>query len=318
MKKVSIIVPMYNESQMADLFFETLNSYLDNITRQKEHIGFEIIAVNDGSQDDTLEKLKIWNKKCNNIAVVSLSRNFGQEPAVFTGLEKASGDAVIVMDCDLQDPPEMIAKMIDKWEQGFEVVNIRRVSRISDTKFKRDTAGMYYNLLNRISYKVKFPHNVNNFRLIDRRVLDVILKMPEKNKFYRGLVPFTGFKSYELDIERKKRRMGESKYNLKAMVRLAIDGITSTTVKPLYWAVTTSLFFIIFSSIVTLALTLLYINGVNINYTLFGVLSGLCFFSGVILGFLGVIGIYTGKMYEEIKGRPYSIIDLYIPFNNKD
>ena len=315
-KLVSIVVPMYNESEMCDIFFETVNKYLNDITTSKKHIAFEIIAVNDGSIDDTLKKLYKQNEKADNVTVLSLSRNFGQEPAVFAGLEKAKGDAIIVMDCDLQDPPELISQMVDKWEEGYNVVNARRVTRKSDTKFKRDTAGVYYNILNKLSNKVKFPHNVNNFRLISRKVLDIILAMPEKNKFYRGLVPFTGFKSAEIDIERKKRHSGTSKYNFKSMLKLAADGITATSVKPLLWAFGFGVAFIILGILGAIALIILSLYNISLNYTLTGLISAMSFFSGIILMFAGITGLYIGKCYEEIKGRPFNIIDLYIPSKN--
>lgn len=312
-KLVSIVVPMYNESETAQLFFETVNMFTSQICAKKNYLSFEIIAVNDGSADDTLDKLTAFQKIYPNLAVISLSRNFGQEPAVFAGLEKAKGDAVIVMDCDLQDPPEFLSAMIDKWEEGFDVVNARRVSRISDTKFKRDTAGLYYNILNKLSYKVKYPHNVNNFRLVSRRVLDIIINMPEKNKFYRGLVPFAGFKSTEIDIERKKRQKGESKYNFKAMVNLALNGVVSTSIKPLYWALGLGAFFAAAGFLGAIALVVLACCGVYFNVVLAGVLCGMSFFCGIILFFLGIIGLYIGKSYDEIKGRPFYIIENYSP-----
>lgn len=316
MKLVSIVVPMYNEAPVIDIFFKTMRQVLAE-TATRAGVRFEVIAVNDGSADDTLDKLLKWQGELSYLSVLSLSRNFGQEPAVFAGLEKARGDAVIVMDCDLQDPPEMILPMVEKWQEGYDVVNCRRVSRKSDTKFKRDTAGLYYAILNKLSYKVKYPHNVNNFRLVSRRVLDVILAMPEKQKFYRGLVAYCGFKSFDLEIERKKRAKGESKYNFKAMVRLAIDGIASTSTKPLSWALGFGAFFSALGALSAAALLALYLLGIDLNYTLFGVLSGLAFFTGVTLAFMGIVGIYIGKAFEEIKARPFAIEDAFFPSRDR-
>lgn len=312
MKLVSIVVPMYNEAPVIDNYFRTMREVLGDASAKKG-VRFEIIAVNDGSGDGTLDKLRQWQKEINCLSVLSLSRNFGQEPAVFAGLERARGDAAIVMDCDLQDPPEMILPMIEKWEKGYDVVNCRRVSRKSDTRFKRDTAGLYYAILNKLSHKVKYPHNVNNFRLVSRRMLDLILAMPEKQKFYRGLVAYCGFKSYDLEIERKQRAEGESKYNFKAMVRLAVDGIASTSTKPLSWALGFGIFFLGLGALSSIALLVLYLLGIGLNYTLFGILSGLSFFTGILLVFLGIVGIYLGKAFEEIKGRPFAIEEAFYP-----
>ncbi len=317
MKLVSIVVPMYNEAPVIDIFFETMRAIIAGIEEKKD-VRFEIIAVNDGSGDGTLDKLLKWQGELNCLSVLSLSRNFGQEPAVFAGLRRARGDAAIVMDCDLQDPPEMILPMIEKWEEGYDVVNCRRVSRKSDTKFKRDTAGLYYAILNKLSHKVKYPHNVNNFRLVSRRVLDVILAMPETQKFYRGLVAYCGFKSFDLEIERKKRAKGESKYNFKAMVRLAVDGIASTSTKPLSWALGFGAFFAALGVVSAAALSVLYLLGIGANYTLFGILSGLSFFGGMAFVFLGIIGIYLGKAFEEIKARPFAIEEAFYPARERD
>lgn len=324
MKLVSIIVPMYNESSMVDDFFSTVLSITGRIKNSSPHYDFEIIAIDDGSTDDTLDKLTAWHNKKECVGVISLSRNFGQEPAIFAGLEKSRGDAVIVMDCDMQDPPEFIEEMLKKWEEGYDVVNARRTKRKADSAFKRDTAGMYYRLLNRLSYKVKYPHNVNNFRLVSRRVLDTVLSMPEKNKFYRGLVPYAGFKSAEILIERQHRLKGESKYNLKAMTRLAVDGITATSTKPLYYPLIAGL---VMSATAVLAMIALLIVYLLKDYPAafwaggfgFASIAAIIFFcSGIILTAVGIVGVYAAKAYDELKGRPFNIVESYLPPANKD
>lgn len=312
MKLVSIVVPIYNEAPVLDIYFKTMEGILSGVAGEKG-VRFEIVAVNDGSSDGTLEKLKEWQGRLDYLSVLSLSRNFGQEPAVFAGLSRAKGDAVIVMDCDLQDPPEMISLMVEKWLEGYEVVNCRRVSRKSDTWFKRDSAGLYYSILNKLSYKVKYPNNVNNFRLVSRRVTDIILAMPEKQKFYRGLVAYCGFKSCDIEIVRNRRAGGQSKYRFKEMARLAIEGITSTSVKPLGWALGWGIFFAGIGLAGALALLILYLVGIGLNYTLLGILAGLCFFSGTVLIAAGITGLYLGKAFEEIKGRPYAIEEAFYP-----
>jgi dolichol-phosphate mannosyltransferase len=319
-KLISVVVPMYNETETAGLFFETAQKTIKAVCAEKQHISFEFIAVNDGSTDDTLDKLLSLQKVYGNIYIVSLSRNFGQEPAVFAGLSKAKGDAVIVMDCDLQDPPEFIGQMVDLWEKGYDVVNARRVSRASDTKIKRDTAQIYYNILNKLSHRIKYPENVNNFRLVDRRVLDIILNMPEKNKFYRGLVPFAGFKSVDIEIDRKKRVLGKSKYNFKAMLSLAINGVASTSIKPLYWASVIGAVFMLLGILGSVAALVLAAFGIRFNAIIALLFCAMSFFCGISLFFTGINGIYIGKCYEEIKGRPFYIIDKFIlpEENNKN
>ena len=307
MKTVTVVTPMYNESAVMDDFFAALSEADAAVRKAFPEVSLNIVCVNDGSRDDTLQKLTEQHAKTENLTVVNLSRNFGQEPAVFAGLSEAKGDAVIVMDCDLQDPPSLIPEMIDKWLEGYDVINCKRVSRVSDTTFKKNTAGLYYRILNKLSYKVKFPGNVNNFRLIDRRVLDVVLAMPETQKFYRGLVPYAGFKTCEIEFARKPRLKGESKYSLRAMSRLAIEGITATSVKPLFWALPAGLILLALGLGGGLATLILWLCGLLFNETLFGVLSGLFFVTGIILTSTGIQSIYLAKIFEEIKGKPFYI-----------
>ncbi|MDD4002639.1 MAG: glycosyltransferase family 2 protein [Clostridia bacterium] len=313
MKLVSVIVPMYNEAEMADTFLTTISGITQSIKKTKKHIDFEIIAVNDGSSDATYDILKKWYDSSDNLALLSLSRNFGQEAAIFAALEKAKGDAAIIIDCDMQDPPQAIFQMIEKWEEGADVVNAQRKKRSSDGRFKRKSAGCYYKLLNKLSDKVHYPHNVNNFRLLSRRVLDVVLSMPEKNKFLRGLIPYAGFKTETVEIVRQKRQKGKSKYDIKAMVRLGFNGIASTTTKPLIWAAYAGIMLCLLALLGTVALITLFSFGILADYTLWGVICGLGFFSGIILLFLGIMGFYIGKAFEEIKARPLSITAEYLP-----
>lgn len=233
MKLISIVVPMYNEEEMASLFFEEVTKVLSTL----QDYDYEIVAVNDGSKDATLEILKEEQDKNSKIVIVNLSRNFGHEPALFAGLQTARGDAVIPMDADLQDPPAVIPELIKKWEEGYQVVNARRASRKEDSFLKRKTAGMFYAWSNKISNKVKMPQNVANFRLIDRRPLNEVLAFGEKNRVFRVQVPYVGFKVCEVLFSRPKRSKGVSKYNPKAMFSLAISSTISLTVRPLEWSI---------------------------------------------------------------------------------
>lgn len=319
-KKLSLVVPMYNESAAIDDFFERVNKVSESLSKEFE-TDLEIIAVNDGSKDDTLEKLTRWHKSQNNVGIVNLSRNFGQEPAVFAGLEKAGGDAVIVLDADMQDPPEVIGEMVAKWTEGYDVVNAVR-TRKKDKAFKRNSAGLYYRVLNKLSYKVRYPANVNNFRLISRRALDTILAMPEKNKFYRGLVPFAGFKTASVVFARQERTKGESKYNLKAMMRLAADGIASTSTKPLIFSLYAGIILCVLSVLgVAPIIIFSLIKHFKPEYIVYSVIAITAFFTGVILIFMSISGFYIGKIFLEVKGRPFSIVqDFYAPEKdgNKD
>ena len=206
MKKISLVVPMYNEEEMIPLFFEKMNEVLSQIKNYK----FEYVLVNDGSRDDTLKMLKEQKKVQNNIKIVSFSRNFGHEAAVCAGFQNADGDAVIVMDADLQDPPEIISKMIEKYEEGYKVVNGKRVDRKKDSFLKRTTASMFYKVIKKLSGKIKVPENVGNYRLLDKEVVDHLNALPEKNRVFRVQVPYIGFKTCEVEFVRPERPKGET------------------------------------------------------------------------------------------------------------
>ena len=313
MKKISIVVPMYNEEEMAPLFFQAVDKVLASINGYE----FEYVAVNDGSKDKTLDVLKDVQKNKNNLVIVNLSRNFGHESAVHAGLMTASGDAIIPMDADLQDPPEIIPEMVKMWEEGYEVVNAQRSSRKNDTGFKRNTAGVYYKFISKMSPKVKVPQNVANFRLLDRRVVDEVNSLKERNRVLRIQIPFVGFKVGTVTFIRPKREKGETKYNFNSMFNLAVSSIISLTSKPLF---TIPLWFtlclsgtLFFSGLTELVLFILsccnifpYINEFGYGIWLIGnvILLFACIFSGLFTLF----GAYLEKIAEEVKDRPDVII----------
>ncbi len=233
MKLISIVVPMYNEEKVVPLFFAEMNKVLQNIKNYQ----FEIVVVNDGSKDQTLALLKAQQTFQKNLIIVNLSRNFGHEPAVAAGIKTAKGDAIIPMDSDLQDPPTLIQSLLSKFEEGFEVVNAKRKGRHEDTFFKRFSAIKFYQFVAKLSGKVKIPQNVGHFRLISRRVADEVNRLSERNRVFRIEVPFVGFKTTEVLFDRPKRVAGETHYNLKSMLKLAVDAIASTTSVPLVWPV---------------------------------------------------------------------------------
>ena len=229
MNKVSVVIPMYYEEEVAEICYDRVSTVLKKLSDKYE---YEIIFVNDGSKDKTLSILKniADNNKC--VKIISFSRNFGHQAAVTAGIKYVTGDAVVIMDADLQDPPELIPEMLKLWEDGNDVIYGKRKTRKGESVFKRLTAQMFYSFLNAMS-EVEIPKNTGDFRLVDRKVIDVINSLPEHNKFLRGLFSWVGFEQKEFLYNRPKRELGKTKYPLKKMFKLASDGILSFSSKPL-------------------------------------------------------------------------------------
>lgn len=315
MKKISLVVPMYNENEMIPLFFEKMNEVIASI----ENYRFEYVLVNDGSKDNTLELLKEQRTKQKNIKIVSFSRNFGHEAAVCAGFNNADGDAVIVMDADLQDPPEVIKEMLKKYEEGYKVVNAKRVNRKKDSFLKRTTASMFYKVINKLSGKINVPENVGNYRLLDKEVVNHLNALPEKNRVFRVQVPYLGFKTCEVEFVRPERPKGETHYNYKSMFRLAIDSITSSSVAPLKWPllfgiVGCGLFGVLFVADLVLYIIQLTDSTFIPRVDTLGLLILISIFLGVsiLLGFMGLIGLYISKLTSEAQDRPVFIIEEII------
>lgn len=228
MKKVSVVIPMYYEEEVANECYQRMKSVLTAIPNYE----YEIVFINDGSKDKTLEILEEIAKEDKNVKVLSFSRNFGHQCAVTAGIKHVSGDAIVIIDADLQDPPELIPEMLKLWEQGYEVIYGKRKLREGESKFKLLTAKMFYQTLNALS-DVDIPKDTGDFRLVDKKVVNVINELPEHNKFLRGLFSWVGFKQTPFEYERKERFAGETKYPLKKMLKLASDGIISFSTKPL-------------------------------------------------------------------------------------
>lgn len=306
-KLISIVVPMYNEHEMVDLFFEKINE----VIATNNNYRFEIVVVNDGSKDDTLELLKNHQKQQNNISLVSLSRNFGHEPAVAAGLSKAKGDAIIVMDCDMQDPPEVITAMLEKFEEGYDVVNGRRASRKEDSLMKRLTAQEFYKICDKMSGKIRVPQNVGHFRLISRRVADEVIKLSENNRVFRIQVPYVGFKTTDVPFNRAVRAQGKTKYNYKSMTKLAVDAFASSTVQPLTWPLKWGVVIgvlTVLSFIVQLIVNLISTN----NYVFLWTFINVIFLAlAIMLVALGIVSLYLSRMYLDTQDRPFFIIDEY-------
>ena len=228
MKKISIVIPMYNEHEIANMCYKRINE----VIKQLNNYEYEIIFINDGSKDNTQLILEEIAKEDKNVKILSFSRNFGHQAAVTAGIKYVTGDAIVIMDADLQDPPELIPDMLKLWEDGNEVIYGKRMARKGESLFKLMTAKMFYNTLNALS-DVEIPRDTGDFRLVDRKVVDVINSMPEHNKFLRGLFSWVGYKQYAYEYERQERKAGKTKYPLKKMLKLASDGIVSFSTKPL-------------------------------------------------------------------------------------
>lgn len=308
MKKISIVIPMYFEEEVANECYNRTKKMLNTL----KNYDYEIIFVNDGSKDKTLQILENIAQNDNNVKVLSFSRNFGHQAAVTAGLKYTTGDVVAIMDADLQDPPEVITEMLELWEQGNEVIYAKRKSREGESKFKLFTAKMFYKVLNGLS-DVEIPKDTGDFRLADRKVIDVINSLPEHNKFLRGLFSWVGFKQIPLEYERKERFAGKTKYPLKKMLKLASDGITSFSTKPLKILGALGLISVIASIVILIYALISYIF--NLNQLTAGwtsIMVTVTFLGGMQLLSIWLISEYIGKIYDESKGRPEYIIDKKI------
>jgi dolichol-phosphate mannosyltransferase len=310
MKKISIVVPMYNEEKVIPLFFAEINRVLLTLPQFQ----FELVVVNDGSKDQTLSLLKAQQAKQSNLIIVNLSRNFGHEPAVAAGIKTATGDAIIPMDADLQDPPMLIAELLKKFEEGFEVVNAKRKGRHEDSFFKRFSAIKFYQFIAKLSGKIKIPQNVGHFRLISRRVADEVNRLSERNRVFRIEVPFVGFKTTEVLFDRPKRAAGETHYNLQSMMKLAVDAIASTTSVPLIWPVQVwigvSVFFL-------LSVIAQFVAGIFLplepNIHLLWLVTNIIILMFVLLFFvLSIVSLYLSRVFIETQNRPFYLIDQVI------
>ncbi len=298
----SIVVPLYNEEQVIHETYKRLKKVMDS-TKEP----YEIIFVNDGSRDKTLEMAKKICSRDNSIKLLSFSRNFGHQLAITAGMDHSTGKAVIVIDADLQDPPEVMLDMIAKWKEGYEVVYGKRTKRKGESLFKKVTAKVFYRTLKKMT-DVNIPVDAGDFRLIDRKVCDALKSIPEHNRYVRGLVSWLGFRQIGVEFVREERFAGETKYPLKKMIKFASDGITSFSHKPLKAAT------YIGSTVSGLSLLCLLValceilfTDIHISGWIIAVSLGL-FFNGLVLIALGIIGGYIARIYDEVKGRPLYII----------
>jgi glycosyltransferase involved in cell wall biosynthesis len=306
--RLSVVVPIFNEASSCEKFFERVIPALSGITDN-----FEVVCVNDGSTDQSLSMLQRRHGDEPRIKVVDLSRNFGKELALTAGLDLATGDAVIPMDADLQDPPELIPKLVERWLEGFDMVVAVRDDRRSDSWMKRNAANMFYRVIGRIG-EVPVPSNAGDFRLIDRTVVEVLKRLPERNRFMKGIFAWVGFRQAVVTYARPPRAAGESKWGYWKLWNLALEGIFSMTTMPLrvwtYFGIGVALMagcYMVF----IVARTLLY--GVDVaGYP--SLIVAILFFSGINMVGLGILGEYVGRIFVEVKQRPLYLVNDMIGF----
>jgi glycosyltransferase involved in cell wall biosynthesis len=300
--KVSLIVPVFNEEQAISLFHQAVRREL-----KLDPYEVEIVFINDGSTDQTAEQAKALAQVDEQVLLINFSRNFGKEPALFAGLEYATGDAVIPMDVDLQDPISVIPRLIAEWQKGADVVLAKRRDRASDSYFKRHSAAMFYHLLNRISY-TRIEENVGDFRLMDRKVVNVIRALPEHQLFMKGVLSWAGFTTVVVEYERAQRVAGRSKFNGWKLWNLALEGITSFSTVPLqlwtYIGGGISIFAVLYA--VYMVLDKIFFGNSVPGYP--SLMTAILFLGGVQLIGIGILGEYVGRIYIEAKHRPRYVI----------
>lgn len=299
---ISFVIPVFNEVAVLPLLFHRLDAVLDQLD-----IAGEVIFVNDGSRDGSLDLLRTKAVDLR-YHVVDLSRNFGHQIAITAGIDAAQGDCIVIMDADLQDPPEVVLDMVRAWKDGAQVVAAKRRRRDGETWFKRASAKLFYRVMSRLS-PVRIPEDVGDFRLIDRKVAEALKSMNERNRYFRGMVSWVGFRQVEVLYDRHERAAGASKYSLKSMLLLATNGIIGFSEVPLRMA----LWFGLGVSMISFVAVLWVLVGVMLGGEM---VSGwastmimLSFLSGVQLLTIGVVGLYVGRIYNEVKARPLYFVN---------
>jgi len=302
-KLISIICPVYNEANALNLFIDRIIPILNSIK-----YNYELIFINDGSKDETLEILLNTKKRYKNIRIINFSRNFGKEAALTAGIDKAKGDAIIAIDADLQHPPEIILKFIEKWEDGYDVVVGKRLSRTGETFLKKLSAKLFYSLHNKIS-DINIPADIGDFRLISRKVADAIKSLPENQRFMKGIFAWVGFNSAIVEYYQDNRIAGKSSFNGWKLWNFAIDGITSFSTTPLRIWLYIGIIISFISFLLGLILVLqAIIHGVDVpGYT--STITMVLFLGGIQLIGIGILGEYIGRIYKEAKRRPNYIIE---------
>lgn len=308
---ISLVVPMYNESKVIDTFFNRVQPILDGINQS-----WEIICVNDGSKDTTIEDLKKHSNRDPRIKVIDFARNFGKEAALTAGLDYATGQLVIPIDADLQDPPELIPEMVGKWKEGYKVVLATRKQRAGETFMKKFTASMFYKFIGKISDH-NIPANTGDFRLLDRQVVEAIKQLPERSRFMKGILSWPGFKTVTIYFDRDARAAGVSAWSFWKLWQFALDGIFAFTSAPLKVWTYIGLFISMISFIYAVFLIFnTLMQGVDVpGYA--SLMVVMLFLGGIQLISLGVIGEYISRIYRETKQRPIYIVNEKFGFNDQ-
>ena len=305
-KLITILVPAYNEQEVLHLLYDRLEKLMNENT----NYDFEVLLVNDGSKDKTFEIMQELRKKDKRFCYLSLSRNFGKETAMIAGLDYCKGDAVVIIDADLQDPPELIPEMIKYWEEGYDDVYAKRKSREGETWLKKFTSKMYYRVLQGFT-RIEIQKDTGDFRLLDRRCVEALKSMRENQRYTKGLFSIIGYNKKEILYDRDPRAAGQTKWNYGKLIDLSIDGITSFTTSPLRWAALIGcgvsvigfvyMLYIIIKTIVT---------GIDVpGYA--SLMVVILFLGGIQLIFLGIIGEYLGRTFNDSKHRPLYFIERY-------
>lgn len=306
MKKISILIPAYNEQEVLDHLYQRLGK----LANDNKAYDFEFLFVNDGSRDKTLQIIKNYAAKDSRISYVNLSRNFGKEVAMMAGFDHVTGDATVIIDADLQDPPELIPKMIKFWEEGYDDVYAKRNSREGETWFKKASSMWFYKILQKTT-NITIQIDTGDFRLLDKRCIQALQQIRESQRYTKGMFSWIGYKKKEITYDRDPRIAGESKWNYVKLFNFAIDGITSFTTAPL--RISSILGFIV--SIISF----LYIIWIVIKTTVYSdpvagypsMMAAILFLGGVQLLSLGIIGEYIGRIFNETKGRPLYFVEEY-------
>lgn len=311
-KKITILIPAYNEQEVLQYLYERLHK----LAGETPNYNFEFLFINDGSRDKTLEIIKTYATKDKRVAYINLSRNFGKETAMIAGLDNANGDATVIIDADLQDPPELIPKMIELWEQGYDDVFARRKSRAGEPWLKKLTSALFYRTLQKSTH-IPIQQDTGDFRLLDKRCVVALRQFRESQRYTKGMFSWIGYKKKEIEYDRDPRMAGETKWNYFKLINLAIDGITSFTTAPLRIS---SVMGIIVSLAAFIYIAYLVIRTAFVGTDLAGypsMMAVILFLGGIQLLSLGVIGEYIGRIFNESKNRPLYFVEEYHPSGDK-
>mgnify|MGYP004510656193 FL=1 len=304
---LSVVLPAYNEEKMIKKAAATIGGILQN-----EEIEYEIVFVDDGSKDGTWQEIVNAEKEDEHVNGVHFSRNFGKESAMMAGLENAGGSCVVVMDCDLQHPPETIVEMYRLWQQGYEVVEGVKRTRGKESVFHKMSAGLFYKMISK-AVKIDMSH-ASDFKLLDRRAVEALLEMPERNAFFRALSSWIGFRTTSVEFDVQEREVGESKWSTKSLIRYAISNIVSFSSAPMTMVGITGILGFLFAVILGIQTLVKYFSGNAVEGFTTAILLILIMGSFILMG-LGIIGYYIAKIYEEVKCRPRYIISRKIGKN---